>query len=182
MQNASMCAQYGVAYQTSSGIIQMNNLTSSQDPGQLRWDETTDISDHTAINGTAVSCWFYISREDADRDIEFQIIYQTTESKIEEAYRLWGPDGRVISYLKCATTSSARYARNTKRQAIAAHYVVSIQYTPKTEKPKLEPSVPPKDLGTIIKPLRALPANLRRQNISKFQDENGAKNQSKEFM
>lgn len=96
MQNGSMCGQWGIAFQSAGGIVQGSNFTAYGDSGHTRWDTTYNISDQAAINGSAVSCWYYFPAEAPSRDMKFQIFYQTDESKIEQAVRMWGPDNHTV--------------------------------------------------------------------------------------
>jgi len=96
MQNGSVCGQTGVAFQSSSGFIQGSNFTDFTDPGETRWDTSYNISDQAAINGSAVSVWFFYSYAHANPNIMFQAFYQKDGSEIEEAIRTWGPDNKTV--------------------------------------------------------------------------------------
>ena len=95
MQNGAMSAQYHAGFQVSSGYIQGSAFSTVEGQGAPRWAEPYDISDQAAINETAVSCRWFGSSPEADRDIYFQFFYQTDGSKIDEAVRLWGPDNKT---------------------------------------------------------------------------------------
>ncbi|KAL8691436.1 MAG: hypothetical protein Q9218_003338 [Villophora microphyllina] len=96
VQNGSVCGQFGVAFQSSNGMIRGSNFTNLEKPSQVRWDTLYDISDQPAIDKSAVSCWYSFSREEAKRNVQFQIFYQTDGRKITEAAKLWGPDNNTF--------------------------------------------------------------------------------------
>ena len=96
MENGSMSGQYGIAFQSSSGVIQGSNFTTYVNPKNTRWDTTYNISDQAAIDGSAVSCWFFFPTAGVKSNIMFQVFYQTDENSIEEAVRTWGPDNHTV--------------------------------------------------------------------------------------
>jgi len=96
MQNGSMRGQWGIAFQSASGIVQGSDFTAYGGSGHTRWDTTSNISDQAAINRSAVSCWYYFPEKAPSRDVRFQIFYQTDESKIEQAVRMWGADNHTV--------------------------------------------------------------------------------------
>ncbi|KAI4199089.1 MAG: hypothetical protein LQ350_004844 [Teloschistes chrysophthalmus] len=96
MRNASVCGQFGVAFQGSNGTIQGSNFTTFEDLDQVRWDTLYDISEQPAMDGSAVSCWYFFPAKDAKRNVMSQVFYQTTANKITEAVRLWGPDNSTV--------------------------------------------------------------------------------------
>jgi len=96
MQNGSICGQWGIAFQSASGIVQGSNFTEYADPGHTRWDTTYNISDQAAINGSAISCWYTFPEKEVARHVRFQVFYQTDGSKIEQAVRMWGPDNQTF--------------------------------------------------------------------------------------
>ena len=91
-----MSGQYGIAFQSSNGVIQGSNFTTYVNPKNIRWDTTYNISDQTAIDGSAVSCWFFFPIAGVEPNIMFQVFYQTDENSIEAAVRSWGPDNHTV--------------------------------------------------------------------------------------
>ena len=96
-QNVSMCAQYIIAYQSSSGIIQGSEFSASADPGATRWGTEFNISNQSAITGSAVSCWFFYPKPDTAANLMFQVFYQVQGDHIEEARKSWGPGNATLS-------------------------------------------------------------------------------------
>ncbi|KAL8871761.1 MAG: hypothetical protein Q9174_002470 [Haloplaca sp. 1 TL-2023] len=95
MHNGAMCAEYHAFFQVASGQIQGDGFSTVKGQGAPRWAEPNDITDQAALNGTALSCHWYGSNPDADRDIYYQFFYQRDGSTIDEAVRLWGPDNKT---------------------------------------------------------------------------------------
>lgn len=95
-RDGSVCGQFGVAFQGSNGSIQGSNFTTFQDLDQVRWDTLYDISEQPAMDGSAVSCWYFFPAKNAKRNVMSQVFYQTTAIKITEAVRLWGPGNSTV--------------------------------------------------------------------------------------
>ena len=91
LQHTSMCALFMLAYQGSSGIIQGSDFSPSADAGGTRWDKEFNISNQSAINGSAVSCWFFDPTPNTSDSLMFQVFYQVEGNQIEEARRNYGP-------------------------------------------------------------------------------------------
>ncbi|KAL8636413.1 MAG: hypothetical protein Q9228_006187 [Teloschistes exilis] len=96
MRNGSICGQYGIAFQGSNGTIQGSNFSTFQDLKQVLWDTLYDISEQPAMDGSAISCWYFFPAKNAKRNVMFQVFYQTTGKRITEAVRLWGPDNSTV--------------------------------------------------------------------------------------
>ena len=96
LQNGSMCAQFDLAFQSSSGIIQGSTFSTANPVTDTRWNSTYDISNQSAITGSAVSCWYFYSSKKSNPNIKFQVFYQTDGSKIEEAITTWGSDNATV--------------------------------------------------------------------------------------
>ena len=92
-----MCAQYIIAYQSSSGIIQGTEFSASADLAATRWGTEFKISNQSAISGSAVSCWYFYPKPDAAANLMFQVFYQVHGDHIEEARKCWGPDNATSS-------------------------------------------------------------------------------------
>ena len=97
LQNTSMCVLFLLAYQSSSGIIQGSHFFPSADPGGTKWDEEFNISSQPAINGSAVSCWFFDPRPNTSDSLMFQVFYQVEGNQIEEARKNYGPSNITLS-------------------------------------------------------------------------------------
>ena len=97
LQNASMCVQFMIAYQGSGGIIQGSNFTGSADPAGTRWGTDFNISNQSAINGSAVSCWYFYPTPHTSDSLMFQVFYQVEGNQIEEARKKWGPGNATLS-------------------------------------------------------------------------------------
>jgi len=97
IQNVSMCAQYLIAFQGSSGMIQGSNFSSSADPAGTRWGVEYNISNQPAINGSAVSCWFFYPDRGTPDGLMFQVFYQVEGNQIAEARKHWGPGNLTLS-------------------------------------------------------------------------------------
>ena len=95
--NASVCAQYIIAYQSSSGIIQGTEFSASADPAATRWGTEFNISNQPAITGSAVSCWYFYPKPDTSDSLMFQVFYQVQGDNIEEARKSWGPGNATLS-------------------------------------------------------------------------------------
>lgn len=97
LQNTSMCALFMLAYQGSSGIIQGSDFSPAADPGGTRWDTEFSISNQSAINGSAVSCWYFDPTPDTSNSLMFQVFYQVEGNQIEEARKFYGPGETALS-------------------------------------------------------------------------------------
>lgn len=97
IQNVSMCAQYLIAFQGSSGMIQGSNFTASADPAGTRWGIEYNISNQSAINGSAVSCWYFIPEPGVPDGLMLQVFYQVEGNQIGEARKYWGPGNLTMS-------------------------------------------------------------------------------------
>ena len=97
LQNTSMCVLFMLAYQGSSGIIQGSDFSPSGDPGGTKWDQEFNISNQSAINGSAVSCWFFDPPPNTTDSLMFQVFYQVEGNQIEEARKYYGPDSANLS-------------------------------------------------------------------------------------
>lgn len=93
IQKGSMCgSQHHFAFQGSDGLIQGYNFTTNGSPEKDRWGSTYSITDQTAMEGSAMNCWYFFPSETADPNIMFQVFYQTKKGGIQEAIRTWAPD------------------------------------------------------------------------------------------
>jgi hypothetical protein len=95
--NASICAQFLIAFQGSSGMIQGSKFTGSADPAAERWGVKSNISNQPAISGSAVSCWYFYNRHNEPEGLMFQVFYQVEGNRIDEARKHWGPGNTTLS-------------------------------------------------------------------------------------
>ena len=86
-----------IAYQGSSGIIQVSNFTGSADPARTRWGTKYNISNQSAINGSAVSCCYFYPTPHTSDSLMFQVFYQVEGNQIEEARKNWEPGNATMS-------------------------------------------------------------------------------------
>ncbi|OJD11048.1 hypothetical protein ACJ73_09624 [Blastomyces percursus] len=106
MTDASMCGQFGFAYQGANGWIQGSNFTGST-PELVRWDTAYDIvggnvggndqvdAAAAAMNGTALSCWYFLSSEEKENTM-FHVFYQSERGEVREAKRYWEADNATV--------------------------------------------------------------------------------------
>ncbi|PGH35371.1 hypothetical protein GX50_01835 [[Emmonsia] crescens] len=95
MENASMCGQFSFTYVGSNGKIWGSNFTSLSEPKNARWGTTYEISDVPAIEGSALSCWYYFPHRHPENTM-FHTFYQAKTGKLIEARRYWEADNMTV--------------------------------------------------------------------------------------
>ncbi|PGH00631.1 hypothetical protein AJ79_08147 [Helicocarpus griseus UAMH5409] len=93
--NASMCGQYAFAYQAANGKIQGSNFTTLTKLQLMRWDTAYEISEEPAMDGSALSCWYYFPSEQKENTM-FHTFYQVESGGIREAKRYWEADNATV--------------------------------------------------------------------------------------
>ena len=98
LRNGSICGFFDAWWQEPNGIIQGSNFTNVVGNGsEAQWNTTYDVTPQAAIPHSAISCWHFFPSTNVQRNIEYQIFYQSESNGIEEAVMLYPTDNETVS-------------------------------------------------------------------------------------